>query len=251
MNAARDVGDRRVTRREELLVRIERLTELPLLALAFLMVPLLIGPWLWDLSPGANATFAALDAFIWAAFAVDFGVKVAVAPARRAFLRRHWLDALIVVIPFIRPLRIVRLILYGSRAFRGARRMAQLDFLLVWALGLVILGATAVLSFEQAVDSAIETFPGALWWAVVTVTTVGYGDMVPATAGGQAIAVALMVGGIGIFGGLAANLAAFFVKADVEADDVEEDARTARLLQEIGALREEVAALRHEGARRG
>ena len=240
MNAARDAGDRRITRREELLVRIERLTELPLLALAFLMVPLLIGPWLWDLSPGANATFAALDAFIWAAFAVDFGVKVAVAPARRAFLRRHWLDALIVVIPFIRPLRIVRLILYGSRAFRGARRMAQLDFLLVWALGMVVLGATAALSFEQAHDSTIRTFPDALWWATVTVTTVGYGDFVPVTVGGRAVVMALMVGGIGIFGGLAANLAAFFIRADTAA---EEDPRAAHLLREIRALSEQVAAL--------
>ena len=245
MSAARDVGDRRITRREELLVRIERLTELPLLVLAFLMVPLLIGPWLWDLSPGASATFTALDAFIWAAFAVDFGVKVAIAPDRRAFLRHHWLDALIVAIPFIRPLRIIRLILYGSRAFRGVRRMAQLDFLLVWALGMVILGATAVLSFEQAHDSTIRTFPDALWWATVTVTTVGYGDFVPVTAVGRAVAMALMVGGIGIFGGLAANLAAFFIRVDTAA---EEDRRTARLLREIRALSQQVAALSDRSA---
>lgn len=247
MVKTRRLVNREFPHREELLIRVERLTELPLLILAFLMVPLLVGPFFWDLSATADATFAALDAFIWAAFAADFGVKVAIAPRRREFLRRHWLDALIVIIPFIRPLRIVRLILYGSRAFRGARRMAQLDFLLVWALGMVVLGATAVFSFEQASSTTIKAFPDALWWAVVTVTTVGYGDMTPVTVGGRAVAIALMVGGIGVFGGLAANLAAFFIKSDASQ---EPDPHTTQLLSEVRELKEQVAALSTGGIRK-
>ena len=77
--------------REALLHRIERITELPLLVLAFAMIPLLVGPFLWNLSPAEDATFIALDTFIWAIFAVDMGVKLIVAPQRLAYLRRHWL----------------------------------------------------------------------------------------------------------------------------------------------------------------
>ena len=92
-----------VSRREALLHRIERLTELPLLVLAFVMIPLLVGPFLWSLSPPEEAIFLALDTFIWAVFAVDLGVKVVVSPRRLAYLRRHWLEVLIVIIPFFRP----------------------------------------------------------------------------------------------------------------------------------------------------
>ena len=69
-----------MARREALLARIDRLTELPLLVLAFVMIPLLLGPILWDLSSTEEATFLALEAFIWAIFAVDLGVKVVIAP---------------------------------------------------------------------------------------------------------------------------------------------------------------------------
>lgn len=65
-----------VSRREALLLRIERITELPLMLLAFIMIPLLVGPLLWSLSLEEEATFIALDTFIWAIFAVDMGIKV-------------------------------------------------------------------------------------------------------------------------------------------------------------------------------
>ena len=63
--------DRSRTPEKTLLTRIERLTELPLLILAFVMIPLIAGPYLWDLSIEEEATFMTLDMFIWAIFAVD------------------------------------------------------------------------------------------------------------------------------------------------------------------------------------
>jgi len=89
-----------VSRREALLLRIERLTELPLMVLAFVMIPLLVGPILWRLSPQEEAIFLSLDYFIWALFVVDMGIKIIVAPHRLAYLRRHRLEVLVVHIPF-------------------------------------------------------------------------------------------------------------------------------------------------------
>ena len=136
-------------RREALLDRIERMTELPLMLLAFAMVPLLAAPIFWDLSPASHAVAFALDMFIWALFATDLAVKVAVAPRRVEYVKQHWLEVLVVLIPFARPLRILRLIVFGSRAYQGAVRLAHVDFLVVYAIGLVLIVATLVMSAER------------------------------------------------------------------------------------------------------
>ncbi|MFH1646227.1 MAG: potassium channel family protein [Chloroflexota bacterium] len=228
-------------RREELLHRLERITELPLLVLAFAMIPLLIGPLLWNLSPQDEATFNVLDYFIWALFAVDLIVKTAISPRRSAYLRQHWLEVLVVVVPFFRPLRILRIFIFGSRAWVGMRRLVNIDFLLVYGIGLVIIAATIVASVEGGDGATIHTFADALWWAVVTITTVGYGDMVPVTLAGRAVAIVLMLGGIAFFSGMTANLASFLIKGrDTEKKEM------ARLLQEVRGLREEIARM-HSG----
>lgn len=225
--------------REALLHRLERLTELPLLILAFVMIPLLVGPFLWELSPAEEATFLALDIFIWAIFAVDLGIKVVVAPNRLAYLKRHWLEVLIVVIPFFRPLRLVRIFVFGSRAWVGFRRLVHVDFLIVYGLGLVIVGATIVASVEGGEGASIHSFADALWWAVVTITTVGYGDMVPVTMGGRAIAFVLMLGGIAFLSGVTANLASFLVR---ESSSHKEP--LVQLTREVEGLRQELSRLR-------
>jgi voltage-gated potassium channel len=228
-----------VSRRETLLLHIERLTELPLMVLAFVMIPLLVGPLLWRLSPTEEAVFLALDYFIWALFAVDMGIKIIIAPHRLAYLRRHWLEVLVVVIPFFRPLRLLRIFIFGSRAWVGMRRLVHVDFLLVYGVGLVIIAATIVASVEGGENASIQSFPDALWWAVVTITTVGYGDMVPITAAGRAVAFILMLGGIAFFSGVTANLASFMVRGE----DSNKKALS-RLVTEVEGLRQEVARLR-------
>ena len=224
--------------RETLLHRIERLTELPLLVLAFAMIPLLIGPLLWHLPPEEEMVFITLDTFIWAIFAVDLGIKVVVAPHRLTYLRRHWLEVLVVVIPFFRPLRILRIFIFGSRAWVGMRRLVNIDFLLVYGIGLVIVAATVVASVEVTENASIHSFTDALWWAVVTITTVGYGDMVPVTVAGRAVGFILMLGGIAFFSGVTANLASYLVKGS----ESEKGALT-QLAREVEGLRQEIAKL--------
>ena len=110
--------------------------------------------------PGTSEAVAfALDMFIWALFAADLAVKVAVAPRRAEYLRQHWLEVLVVLIPFARPLRILRLIVFGSRAYRGAVRLAHLDFLAVYAIGLVLIVATIVMTAERGTGLAHRVLP--------------------------------------------------------------------------------------------
>jgi len=239
MKKLRDIHTPDIAQREALLHRIERLTELPLLVLAFVMIPLLVGPLLWKLSPSEEATFLTLDWFIWAIFAIDLAVKLVVAPHRLAYLKRHWLEVLVVVVPFFRPLRIARVFIFGSRAWVGARRLVNVDFLLVYGVGLVMIAATVVTSVEGGEGASIRSFPDALWWSMATITTVGYGDMVPISTVGRAMGYILMLGGIAFFSGITANLASFLVKGRDNREKALHD-----LVTEIEGLRKEVAKLK-------
>ena len=224
-------------RREALLIRIERATELPLLILAFAIVPLLAASLFWDLTPNGERLVLIADVVVWVLFAADLAVKTAIAPDRRGFLRQHWLDVLIVVVPFARPFRLLRIAVYGSRAFRGVVRIFNVDFLLVYAIGLVLIVATFVTTVEEGSGSPLSFFPNSIWWTVTTVTTVGYGDMVPSTPAGRVAGVVLMLGGVGLVGALTANFAALMVRRQRNNDAIEE------LVQEVRTLREDLHQL--------
>ena len=89
---------------------------------------------------------------------------------------------------------------------------------LIAATATLFVGAWLVLLFEENTKgSNIHSYPDALWWAIVTVTTVGYGDRYPTTEGGRAVAVVLMLVGIGLIGVLTATVASVFVKEHTDA----------------------------------
>lgn len=122
--------------------------------------------------------------------------------------------------------------------------------------GIMVLSALVVLVVEP--DSAgFDDFGSCLWWAVVTVTTVGYGDLVPTTPAGRITATLLMLSGVALLGVVAASLASFFGVADAAGPDATTDASAgsaapvpvdgpvpADVATELAALRGEVAALR-------
>ena len=221
-----------VTRdRQAALERFESTVELPLLVLALAMVPLLVVPLLVDLPSGLDATFVAADWLIWAAFAFEYIVRLVLTTQRWRFVRREWASLLIIVLPFLRPLRVVR----SARAIRVLRLGRLVSFLnavtlkarkllvrhhLHYALlvtGVVVLGAAApAMMVEEGHGGTINSFSDALWWSVSTASTAGYGDTFPVTAAGRGIAAFLMVAGIALFGVLTANIAAFFVEQDQE-----------------------------------
>ncbi len=94
----------------ERLMRVERVTELPMLVLAFAYVPVFVVGYLRDVPDDVSDAARVVSLFIIAAFAIELVVKVAVARGRLAYLRSHWLDVIIVFVPFLRPLRILRVL---------------------------------------------------------------------------------------------------------------------------------------------
>ncbi len=218
----------------EALDRFERLTTWPSLILAIASLPLIIVPIAWDLEPAVESSLIALDWFIWAYFALEYLIRLYLAPSKGTFFRRNVIDLMIVALPFLRPLRIgrsarlLRLLglgraaLFAGRAGKAGQNLVsrhRVNFSLLLAIVATITTAVMVLELERGrADAHIADLPDAIWWAITTITTVGYGDEFPVSPGGRAIGAILMVLGIGLFGVLAATVSAFFVKRDVASD---------------------------------
>ena len=210
------IEDGPLNSREIMLDKVERITEIPLMILSLIMIPLLLGPFLWEMSGTEKTLYFVIDVLIWILFVTDMVIKTTLSTNRLNYLRTHWFDLIIIALPWFRPLRSIRLIMFATKSYRGITRTGKPDFLLVYAIALLMICATIVTTFERGHDSSLESFPQSLWWSLVTVITIGYsyGDTVPASTAGRVVAVFLMFGGLGIFGAITANLAAAFSNAE-------------------------------------
>jgi voltage-gated potassium channel len=125
----------------------------------------------------------------WVAFAVDYVTRLALARNRWRWFVRHLLDLAVIALPFLRSLRLLRLVvLVGAlqKAVGDAIRGRVVAFTVAGALLLVWVASLAVLEAERdAPGSDITNLGQALWWSVATITTVGYGDVTPVTATGR------------------------------------------------------------------
>ena len=222
--------------------RFSAAVELPLTILALLWLPVLIVPFVVRLQASAADTFNAIDYFVWAAFVVEYLVKLYLAPSRWRFFTHHLVDLAVVALPVFRPLRTLRLVrlvnlarvsVVLANAVTRARAVFThrgLHFVLLATLGVVLVCSAVELGFDQHVrGSTIHNFGDALWWAIVTVTTVGYGDKYPASAGGRGVAMVLMLTGIGLIGVLTATVASYFVGETASQDKAELNERPTRI----------------------
>jgi voltage-gated potassium channel len=204
------------------LVRWERRAEIPLLLLALAFLVAYAWPVLDPrLDTNVRTVLEAASWTVWTAFVIDFAARLYLADERRRYALAHWYDVALIVLPMLRPLRLLRLLAFARILNRSAvgslvgRVSTYVAGTAVMALGL---GAIAVLDAEQDSASAnITTFGDALWWSATTVTTVGYGDHFPVTTTGRLVAVALMLVGIACIGAVTAGVAAWLV-AQVQAD---------------------------------
>jgi voltage-gated potassium channel Kch len=113
---------------------------------------------------------------------------------------------------------------------------------LIAAAATLVIGAWLVLLFEEnAKGSNIHNYPDALWWAIVTVTTVGYGDRFPVTGGGRTVAVILMLVGIGLIGVLTATVASVFIKEHTDSTKEEFKKGHADLGQQLAVISDRLA----------
>lgn len=205
--------------------RVESITKYPLAILGVAWLVLAIIVVTTDIDSTASTAAVATLFTLWALLLVEYLVRLAITPDTRGYLRRRWVEPVTVVVPPFAGWHLV-----GMERMTLLVREAQLRIafvlshhslfrVLIAAAGTLFLGAWLVLLFEQnQPGSNIHSYPNALWWAVVTVTTVGYGDRFPVSEGGRIVASVIMLLGIGLIGVLTATVASVFVKEHTDAN---------------------------------
>jgi voltage-gated potassium channel len=249
-------------RRRERFERFSDAMELPLLILALAMIPLILLPLISDLPDDVDTAFFAADLAIWVVFAVDYFVKLALAPSRWFYVKHNVLELVVVIVPFLRPLRILRVVRLaafagiGSRKSRHSAHVRGVGYIVVITVALVIVLSAVVYDTERNAEGAnIKTWPDALWWAASTASTVGYGDRFPVTPGGRMAALVLMISGIALLGVITASLATFFVSRSrgeehqEQLEAIEAD-RLREILDRLTAIESSLAVLQRDGAGR-
>ena len=229
--------------------------DITVLILSVYVLIALLTQLIFRLPPAVNTLLDRIDVFVCFVFLIDFSIAFRRAPSKREFMKWGWID-LLSSIPvwdalrwgrLIKLARIIRLL----RAFRSARNLFRFLFrnptraatgtAALSAAVLLILSSIAILMFEDAPSSTITTPMDAIWWAVSTITTVGYGDKVPVTMEGKAVAIVLMLGGVGIFSLISGLLARLLIEPELKHEENELE----KLTKEVRSLREAIEQLQH------
>jgi len=197
-------------------------------------------------------TLRALDLGVWGVFLLEAVVLSLTVSNRRLYWRQNWLNLAIVlggvplllmqqssVLALLRVLRLVLLLVVLIRMARNSLHLMARHALaatLVIALFLVVSVGTLVAS----IDPNFKSLWDGLWWAIVTISTVGYGDVVPASAEGRWLGVVLIVFGVLTFSMVMANIAGALVSMEVEESSAEIEREEIRhellILQRLEAL---------------
>jgi voltage-gated potassium channel len=242
-------------RGSDLLRRYERITAIPMIVVSLAFVGFLIYPIAVATSSEVEANLRAANWILWSLFAVDYVVRFTLAPVKLTFVKQNVLDLAVVVLPLLAPLRVFS----GLRALRVLRTLTVISAIAktqrtsknivnpqsvattILVLFVVIsVGAALEFQFERGAAGAnIRSYGDSLWWAVSTVTSVGYGDKYPVTMEGRGIATLLMFVGIGTASLLAAGLTTFFVGQEAQHD-------TKAILQRLEAIERALAVRRDE-----
>lgn len=178
----------------------------------------------------------------WGLFSVDYVVEYRKSNNKRKWVIRHLLDFAALILPMLRPLRLLRVVpmlrvlnrmTVASLRGRVAAYIVSASFLVGFTASLTCLDVE-----RNAPGSNIHTFGDAAWWTISTMTTVGYGDHYPVTTEGHFIGAALMISGIALLGTVTATLASWITEQVKRDDDL--------LLAEIRSLRRDIAKLQRQ-----
>lgn len=204
--------------------RWESRTEIPLgMASLFFLAAYAVHVLAHGLSDTGQALCLAALLAAWALFALDYTVRWRLSGEGARFVRTHWLDTIVLLLPLLRPLRVVKFYDAVLRR-RGEPRLALYARVIVYAgLSASLLGFAGALAVYQqehaAPDATIRTFGDAMWWTCATLSTVGYGDVTPVTRAGRLIAVGLMACGLALLGAVTGSFSSWLLQVFAREDD--------------------------------
>lgn len=241
--------------------RVDGMLQWPMMALTFVFLMAVILPLEHGLPAEFERVARVVEDAIWGLFAAEYVLLLALAVDRRHYVRTHVLDAVVVVVPGLRVLRLARFVRFarllnllrlpsmlvmGMRAVEIANhsfRRYRVGYILATMAVVLLLASGVMLYLEHATNPALSTYSRCLWWGVVTMTTVGYGDAAPVTSGGRALAMLFMLVGIGLAGVVTATIASIFVGLERQDGDQELHGRFEILEGQLTQLSAQVAEL--------
>ncbi|MFF4245319.1 potassium channel family protein [Streptomyces sp. NPDC001822] len=199
------------------LLEWEQRTEGPLFVAAMVF---LLGYSVRVLAPGDAGPLRdlalALVCATWLLFAADYATRLRLSGLGRRFVRVHWLDTVVLLLPLLRPLRMVQVYTAVQKRRERPRLSLYARVMAYASLTAVLLGFSAALAVyhqeHDAPGASIRTFGDSVWWACATLTTVGYGDAVPVTFGGRAVAVVLMACGLALLGAVTGSFSSWLLQ---------------------------------------
>ncbi|MBO1331651.1 potassium channel family protein [Streptomyces sp. VRA16 Mangrove soil] len=170
-----------------------------------------------DLSEPVRTLCLVTTLAAWAVFLVDYAVRWRLSGLRLTrFVRSRWLDTLVLLLPLLRPLRIVQA--YDSvQRRRNEPRLSLYARVMAYAgLSAALLGfagSLAVYQTEHAAPGAmIRTYGDSVWWTCTTLSTTGYGDLTPVTPLGRLVAVGLMACGLALLGAVTGSFSSWLIQ---------------------------------------
>ncbi|MEO0049010.1 MAG: hypothetical protein RL556_342 [Actinomycetota bacterium] len=210
-----ETPDERVMRREIKIAIWERRTAAPLAALALLFMGLWAYQVLGNLSVVQWDIVEAASITIWVIFLIDFSYRLVYHYDKKQFLRSNVIEILALLLPafrFLRMFRVITALGFLARVMQNQQGRIAI-YLSVMMPMLLIGGAIGVLEAEHGAAGAnILTFRDAIWWAGVTLFTVGFGDNYPVTDEGRIIAFVLMLSGWALLSVMTAAFASYFAR---------------------------------------
>ena len=231
--------------------RWERRTGWPLTVAALLFLVAYAWPILQLNMPVSRAhDLAVFGVVLWGVFVLDYLTRVVLADNRWLFVRRHVFDVAVIALPMLRPLRALRVMSvlgFLNRQSSGAFRGRVIAYVIGATSLVVFIASLAQLDAERHGKAAnITSYGDALWWAVSTITTVGYGDRYPTTTEGRFVGFGLMLAGIALLGVVTASFASWFLDkvSALTRAEAKTDVTLEHVLAELHELRDEVRRLR-------
>lgn len=194
---------------------------MPTLILSLVYTISFVYPIYWyPVSSSIKLTCEIINYVTWAIFAFDYLAQIKLAPSKQKYFKTHIFELILVVFPFFRPLRALRALVFTTQASIRSRKSLIKSIPLVMSgaalLMIVIMGA-AILDIERyAPGSNIHTPMDALWWGLVTITTIGYGDKFPVTTEGRLVAGILIIFGVAMISTLTGSFAAWILSHEIE-----------------------------------
>ncbi|MFE9441673.1 potassium channel family protein [Streptomyces sp. NPDC006602] len=203
---------------------LEQRTEIPLaVASLVFLASYAVRVLAHGLPDGWRDLCLAVTLTVWAMFAVDYAVRWRLSGQRLRFLATHWLDTVVLVLPLLRPLRVVKV--HEAVRRRGGRPRLSLQARVIVYAGLstALLGFTGALAVYQqeraAPHATMRTFGDAVWWTCATLATVGYGDIAPVTPLGRLIAAGIMACGLALLGAVTGSFSSWLLQVFAREDD--------------------------------